>query len=196
MLIGFIGTPSSGKTTLAAETFVHLKRMGVVSEFVVEIARQHIAQKRLEGKQTLQGNVVLTDDDQQQIMEKQLLAEELMNTPDTICVSDSSPLNAIMYMSDAVRLSDAVKKMFIQAIFNYDLLILAEDIQESYAPDPNRLHGLEHRAGLQAQRHQLVQAIMDFRPDLQLISARLDEPEVSRLISYAAVDKFHLKKTP
>lgn len=49
MMIGFIGTPSCGKSTTAFGLCYHLKKAGYPVEFVVEYARRRIIECRLEG---------------------------------------------------------------------------------------------------------------------------------------------------
>lgn len=187
MLIGFIGIPSSGKTTLAAEVFASLKRMGVVSEFVVEIARQHIAAKRLNSS----GDVVLTDDDQKQIMQLQLATEVLMSDNDTITVSDSSPLNALMYMTDECRNDVNVQKTYLTSLFLYDILVICDGIGSNQSPDHNRLHGQDQSKHLLAQRENLISAVKATNPKgLSIYRMRLDDPDCVKAFCFFAVDKF------
>ncbi len=150
MLVGCIGVPGSGKTTAAAEVFLGLKKTGFTAEFVVEVARQYIAQKKRLG-----GPVVLTDMDQIQIAIQQERIESLMNDPSLIVVSDSSPLNAWLYMTpEAQEQFIATKSLEFNAT-HYDLLVLVEG-DGTVAEDAHRAHGAEHVAHLQEQCSRLV----------------------------------------
>ncbi len=102
--------------------FASLKDSGQISEFIPEQARVYIANKRLEAYEAVQlkelqdgtiGGVApwstkieLTDEDQSLIMNKQSKADLTMllaSGPSTTVVTDSSPLNALFYMSPESR---------------------------------------------------------------------------------------------
>jgi nicotinamide riboside kinase len=194
MLIGFIGIPASGKTTLAAEVFVRLKKMGIAAEFVVEVARQYIAALRHLGETDL----VLTDEDQEKIMLKQLTTEEMMNTAQTITVSDSSPLNALMYMTPKARLDPIVTMLADASLMTYDLLVVCEADSNPSNMDPNRIHGVEARSGLTASRNELVDFITKTRPGLPIVLGHKDDwmerdGNLSTIIAYKLVDLFYKK---
>jgi len=46
MFVGFVGSPLSGKTTVAAKVFAKLKKAGMPVEFIPEQSRFYIAQAR------------------------------------------------------------------------------------------------------------------------------------------------------
>ena len=103
MLVSFLGSPCSGKTTTAAMLFAKLKEDGLPAEFLAEYARLYIANKRVNSlKEKTKFN--LTDEDQWNILKMQasqeeLFDESLVGTVDGMVVSDTSCLNALLYMS-------------------------------------------------------------------------------------------------
>jgi GTPase SAR1 family protein len=102
MLIGFIGAPNSGKTTIAARVFAELKQNGQPDvEFIVEEARRYIAIKRAE-----RNTDPLSDSDQETIFARQASLEGLMVGavgPYGTVVSDSCAINSLWYMTPALR---------------------------------------------------------------------------------------------
>lgn len=189
MLIGFLGIPSSGKTTLAATTFVELKRMGICAEFVVEIARGYIAKRRRETNR----DVVLTDEDQSEIMSQQAEAEDLMNDKQVIVISDSSPLNSLLYLTDAVFDGVMEETDIVALAKEYDMLVVCRESDAPIAKDLNRLHGEESRRGLTARLEKLVAFIHQNAPDLLLIERQYHE-DLSKTIAFKAVDVFYAVK--
>lgn len=190
MLIGFLGIPSSGKTTLAAMTFVELKRMGICAEFVVEIARGYIAKKR---RQTGKA-VVLTDQDQSEILAQQAEAEDLMNDKQVIVISDSSPLNSLLYLTDEPfekLLAD--KEGVVDLVRDYDMLVVCHESDAPIAKDLNRLHGEESRRALTARLERILAFIRQHAPDLLLLERRFHE-DLASVIAFKAVDAFYAAK--
>ncbi len=146
MLVTFIGSPSSGKTTVAALMFAELKQKGLTVEFVPERARSFIAFKRVVGNLLPSEKLSLSDGDQQVIMQMQMTEEETFlkacGSSVTI-ISDTSPLNALLYMSEEAKQDPKIKKW----VLNY----LALNPTIFYLPlpygsdsfnvlDPNRVH--------------------------------------------------------
>lgn len=144
MLLGFIGAPCSGKTTIATKFFSVLKENGNNSELIVEQARQFIANKRFKEKLPPNGNVILTDNDQIEIASKQREIEQNMKYScgyDTIIVSDSSVFNSFLYMSDNYLDND---DLLLKLNGHYDLIFYCYPIDINYLPDdPNRVHNLD-----------------------------------------------------
>ncbi len=146
MLIGFIGAPASGKTTIATKMFATLKEQGNNSELIVEEARHYIARKRF--KDYKAGNndpFTLTDEDQLRIAFKQKEIEEVMKFScgkDSIVVSDSSVFNAALYMSNGFL--DQPNRPFFQELKDhYDMVFFCHPINLKVLPeDPNRVHTL------------------------------------------------------
>jgi nicotinamide riboside kinase len=186
MLIGFLGIPSSGKTTLAAMTFVELKRMGVSAEFVVEIARSYIALKRQQG----QDNVVLLDEDQAQIMRQQAAAERLMNDKRVIVVSDSSPLNSLLYLTDGAFEASINSQEVAGLCLGYDMVVVCREPNGPIVKDLNRVHGEESRRSLTERLETVVGFLRLKAPGLTLIDRQFHE-DLSSSIAFQAVDAFY-----
>jgi predicted ATPase len=170
MLVGCVGLPGSGKTTAAAEVFVGLKKAGFTAEFVVEVARQHIASKR---KKAPGQPLELTDIDQLQIALGQESIESLMNDEAVIVVSDSCVLNAWLYMSPEAQAQFVACGAFKHNLLPYDMLIHVVGDQ-TVANDPHRAHGAEHVSHLQAQEERLMALIEE--GDVPVIEHRKGSP--------------------
>jgi hypothetical protein len=142
MLVTFIGSPISGKTTTAAQVFAELKKAGMPAEFICEIARQEIATRRVERLDT-----PLVNGDQLDFMSKQFKAEQIMTTAATangVVVSDSSALNSLFYMTPEFRDAVMTSSLFKDIIDFYRkpdaLIFFSQPIQVINPLDPNRLH--------------------------------------------------------
>jgi nicotinamide riboside kinase len=141
MLVGFIGSPCSGKTTTAAKLFAELKDMGLPTDYIAERARVHIAQKRFFQRKLGQGDtVVLTDEDQDEIFKQQFTAEIQTNDPRSIIITDASALNTLMYMSESLRTKDLTKFLADVIVREYDLLFVCSPVQRPDGVDLNRIH--------------------------------------------------------
>lgn len=147
MLVQFIGAPCSGKTTVAAKLFAMLKESGHPCEFIAEQARVHIALKRWHrARYGEQGEVKLSDGDQGQIMSGQALVEEaFLQTcpPEVVIVTDTSPLNTLLYMSEPMRGSPEVQDLAGKVVARTDLVFYCPPVEPPTLPDPNRLHTKE-----------------------------------------------------
>jgi len=145
MRVSFIGCPCSGKTTTAMMVVAQLKEAGISCEFIAEQARVYIAEKRYLDRLKPEQSLVLTDFDQTSIMERQLRMEKIMSSvtgPSMIVVSDSSPLNSLLYMSEDYR--DKVPAAILEeAIQGSDLVFYAPPVSGSNGFDPNRVHDQE-----------------------------------------------------
>lgn len=145
MLINFLGSPQSGKTTTAAMLFAKLKENHMVAEFVLEQARMKIAKNRV-----YKGFNSLTSEDQNEIFMEQIESESVMSRGNSaIVVSDSSPINNLLYCPDwkkdhwrQTMVSDFLSK-------NNPLVFLCLPIDSSKRlTDMNRIHSLEESIAL------------------------------------------------
>jgi tRNA uridine 5-carbamoylmethylation protein Kti12 len=83
-LISILGSPASGKSTLASELHTELKKMGINSIFVSEVATEFISEY----------GVPSTPSEQMVIFYKQLNKERMfLNSKDFIICDSSSMLN-------------------------------------------------------------------------------------------------------
>lgn len=148
MLVTFIGSPISGKTTTAAQVFAELKKAGMPAEFVCEIARTFIANFRYNRPGD---NVKLDDDDQLDIMSQQYHAELVMAQTvgkEGVVVSDSSALNSLFYMSDKQREHMVAGSPLYQDVIKLyqrpdTLIFFAQPIRIVNPLDNNRVHSLD-----------------------------------------------------
>jgi len=149
MLINFVGSPASGKTTTAAMLFAKMKEYGFPAEFISEEARRHIAMLKFHRK-LFQEKPTLNDIDQIIIMENQVDIERMMiegTSPDTIVISDGSPLNALLYMSSEFRREDVrvqYQLALTRELMHKSLTFVCEPLKSHRdVKDSNRIHDLE-----------------------------------------------------
>lgn len=143
MFINFIGCPQSGKTTTAAMCFASLKETGVVTEFSSEQARFYIARQRVEQQLQPEDNLSLTDEDQFQIMKAQVERDSILVKacgPRVVIISDSSPLNSLLYMTPEFRADRRVQSLWDKSLQITDVSFYAHPIYKPYLNDPNRIH--------------------------------------------------------
>ena len=159
MKIGFVGAPGSGKTTIAALVFAHLKDNGIVCEFVPEQARFYIASMRAAYQKHPTDSVSLSDEDQLKIMQQQQTAERIFESAcgsNALIVSDSSTYNALLYMSDDLLLNSNVRSMLAKS--RYDLLFYCPPVKTYLmGVDPNRVHSEEQSNLLDSRIVRLVE---------------------------------------
>lgn len=139
MKVTFIGCASSGKTTTAAMVFSELKRNGIVCEFISEQARIYIARKRLSNPKFYP-----SDEDQIEIMKQQQELIRIMENSTieagAIVICDSSPLNALLYMSPEARDSQEVQELIREFEVDPGLTFYSPPVPRNYSVDPNRVH--------------------------------------------------------
>ncbi len=148
MLFNFLGSPQSGKTTTAAMTFASLKEIGLVSEFSSEQARLYIARQRVLWGYGPDDKVTLTDEDQVEIMKQQLEVDETLVKacgPAVFIISDSSPLNSMLYMSPKCRNRGDVLDMYRRSKAITTGSFYMHTIYRGWVDqrDPNRIHDEE-----------------------------------------------------
>jgi predicted ATPase len=157
MLVRFIGAPISGKTTVAAQVFAQLKLSGQPNvEFVVEQARTYIAERKWSTDGTsYEGPVVLSDLDQMAILQRQLLAEDVMHNSvgrDGIVITDSSIFNSFWYMSDDFIVHAINDPQIHRHLETYkdphNLLFLCAPLPVMVQADRNRLHSPKESRGI------------------------------------------------
>lgn len=154
MLIGFLGCPSSGKTTLAAKVFSSLKADGHVTEFVPEQARWYIAEKRRTFGIPKTHTVFLDDKDQYKIAMRQVIAETNLiegTTNDTIIVTDTASFAAQFYMSEEAA-SEHAEMMKAQEA-RYDLMFHCLPIDFYMGNDANRVHDANQSRDIARKMH-------------------------------------------
>jgi len=140
MLIGFCGSPRSGKTTLALKLAGCLKERGHAVDFLPEKARDFIRTNKCVGKDYLEHY------DQKAIYDSQREVEgflEMLNGP-CYNITDGSSVNSLFYLSKynggTVSGGDIEKEAD-----RYDLLIVCDLIRDDgeVVADNNRIHDLE-----------------------------------------------------
>jgi len=132
MLIGLLGSPASGKTTLAAALFSELKNQGHAVEFFPEYAREYIMKKRYRNKTS-----ELTQVDQSVIYDEQRTIEEnyKLMSPNSTTITDGSTLNSYFYGLE----SDISLK---EELGRYDIVFFCRGIGKETVDD-NRVHDLD-----------------------------------------------------
>lgn len=192
MLIGFLGVACSGKTTLAARIFAELKELGINSEFIPELARYYIAEKKLFENTN---NITLTDKDQFEILNRQYKTENMfINSLGTngIVITDSTIFNTIAYFSETVfndNLFNFNRYMNTYDLNRYNLLFYCPPVKMPVNTDPNRVHSAEQ---INRMSEGFLNKVKKLNPDLNIIELsgstntryHLCLPEVLRKIGY------------
>lgn len=162
MLVGFIGSPCSGKTTTAAKLFAELKDCGQPVEFITEKARSYIATKKFTLKAAgKEADFALTDEDQVAIANSQYKAELIMNQKGLIVVTDSCVLNSLLYMTPSVRESGDVQRIAKEALSKYDVLFICTPVPRPAGDDPNRVHNEVESMRIHEQINALILPMLD-----------------------------------
>lgn len=163
MLVSFLGSPCSGKSTTACLLAGKLKAGGYPVEFYSEYARMYIAKKRLECERD--GLMFsLNDEDQFAIMERQMTMEatldESLKKVGGLTVTDTSALNALLYLNqpadggipstwtrpNVVKMVEAIKARTGIFFFSFPV-----DLPEYVrGTDPNRVHDQKQSEAIHA----------------------------------------------
>ncbi len=170
MLVGFIGVPYSGKTTVAAKLFAYLKEEGISAEFLPEAARLYIAELRCETRSNgMDDTISLLDRDQRDIMVRQLESEIVMTTAcgdESVVVTDSCVLNTLLYMSDKLSKDFLTVQRVTSAISQYDLMFVCGLLPRTQVQDPNRVHS-EAQSIVLVEK--LTQILIDYKLEDRVI---------------------------
>jgi predicted ATPase len=144
MLYQLVGSPGSGKTTIAANIFAALKTRGFPAEFIAEKAREVIAHRKSHG-------MVLDESMQDSIVESQYRAEiDFAKSTDAPVICDSSLLLTYLYVRNP-ELNPLIKKLdhlmedvsrYINTIF-YCPLSNVIQYGEYSKNDSNRIHSVK-----------------------------------------------------
>lgn len=143
MLVSIVGCPCSGKTTVAAKVFALLKDHCFTAEYISEQARYYISTQRVKKSLTYKDEIILSDEDQINIMKQQLAVEDLLlktTNPHTIIICDSSALNALLYMNQDTKQLPQVKELILQSLTHYDMIFYAKPLEIFSTADAGRIH--------------------------------------------------------
>ena len=140
MLVCFMGAPSSGKTTIAANVFASLKAQGVSAEFIAERAREVIAKYKY-----YRSPILLNDAMQREILFSQYYSEQYMaastNNP---IISDSSTLLTLAYMSEefGIKYKGEIEIIVNEILPKINIVFYCPLVKRQVS-DPNRIHSFE-----------------------------------------------------
>lgn len=135
----------------------------MVAEFNPEQARYYIAKMRV-NKGLRPDEVVLTDEDQFQIMKAQVVADEIFVKAcgdRVFIVSDSSPLNSMLYMTPEFRKEPKVQALLKRALDLKSVTFHMYPIYRPYLEDPNRIHGEQQSREIDSRIPGLLQVVPD-----------------------------------
>lgn len=165
MLIGFIGLPNSGKTTIASKVFSHLKENASNAELLVEQARYYIAEYRVRNKIPYNNPLVLLDGEQMEIARKQKKIESVMvegSDPKCYIISDSSVQNSSIYVSEDLFNDEGYRKAILNDALRYDVLFYCHPFElERFVEDSNRIHTHDQIQELRERANTLLTLLKD-----------------------------------
>ena len=150
MLIGFIGTPSCGKSTTSFGLCYHLKKRGYTVELVTEYARRHIIDCRVKG---IPGNggyegqkIIYGQDSNNALIYRKY--------SDAVTVTDGCTINCSFY-------NDFNHLDLVEEANKYDLLfyIPTEDVPP-VPGDANRLQNREQILTLARKWEEVIRPLM------------------------------------
>jgi len=126
--------------------FASMKETGMVCEFSPEQARFYIAGLRVKLGLRPEDPLTLSDEDQLSIMTSQVEASEILHKAcgeRVFIISDSSPINSMLYMSPEFRDSSKVQDLVRRSLVLPTKSFYSKPIFSPYLEDPNRIHSLE-----------------------------------------------------
>lgn len=141
-LVCFIGAPASGKSTLASAVHTELKKRGVNSIFVGEIATNYIAEYGLPN----------TPIDQIVVFYKQLNAERMFVKNKDIVICDSSSILNYFYFRSLygkklgdkdIAVINHIQKEILKSLSQWDHIFYVPPMPISQTSDGIRYHGKE-----------------------------------------------------
>ncbi|CAB4127253.1 NK domain containing protein [uncultured Caudovirales phage] len=140
MLVSIMGSPCSGKTTVAAKVFAALKEQGFSSEFITEQARSYIAERKYNQQSQ---NLSLNDSDQVEIFERQYKQENFFSYSahqNTVILCDSSSLNSILYMTPELAGTEFINRKILKSLKNINCIFYCKPLSTYDSEDVNRVH--------------------------------------------------------
>lgn len=158
--IYFLGCPCSGKTTTAALIFAELKETGISCEFIPEQARFYIAEIRVKNNLQPYDPVILSDDDQISILEKQLSLQEVMRKAIGeygIIVTDTSPVNSFLYMKHIDKNNPKLMNLLSKIESPDDIYFYCPPVAKAGPSDPNRIHSYEQSLKIDESLPEILQ---------------------------------------
>jgi hypothetical protein len=165
MLIGFIGLPNSGKTTIASKVFSHLKENASHAELLVEQARYYIAEWRVKNKLPFSNPLSLLDESQLEIAKKQKLIERTMvegSDPKCYILTDSSVQNSSIYVTDELFNNSDYRKAILNDSLRYDLMFYCHPFElERFVEDSNRIHSHDQILSLRKRADSLLDLLKE-----------------------------------
>jgi len=179
MIIGITGPIGSGKTTVAAGVFSRLKKYGMAAEYVSEYARRYIRGKVDRYPYWLPNNF-----DQFRIMMTQFDEEEMHEPTNVTMVTDTSPLNSLLYISHPVKNDYIINDFYSLTLERKDVIYFhCLSVPNPTIKDPNRIHDAEQIKALEEKCSVLVTKIHSDFPNLQIHT--LSEMDVDSRIDIA-----------
>lgn len=175
MLIGFLGLPNSGKTTIASKLFSHLKENASTAELIVEQARFFIAEKKVSLNKTNshREKISLTDEDQLEIAKRQKKVEQTMtlgSDPRAYIIADSSVQNSAIYISDEYFNNEVYLNKIAEDSSRYDLLFYCHPFElEKFLEDTNRVHTPEQIDSLRQRADKLLEVLKKSKANVKEI---------------------------
>jgi thymidylate kinase len=175
MIIGFVGTPASGKTTIATKLFCFLKEQDANCELITEEARRYIANYRVQNQLQPQDPIKLTDKDQIEIFKKQNEAEAVMKTAcprETVIISDSSIFNAYIYTTEPTF--NVISNSNKWDTRHYDLIFFCHPIinLKAIQKDSNRIHDLSEFEALNVRALKILELLKPHNNIVQLFGTQ------------------------